>query len=198
MTKTDRRVQRTRELLQRALVDLLGERRYEAITIQELADRANVGRTTFYLHYTSKDDLFVACHEAIVSRFHFGPHHPLSRGDLLAPDAPAAAAAAYHHLAAQRALVYRLLQGKAGATLLRRLRDGRAQDIAANLSAAFEATESTIPLDVLANYLAGAQIALLHWWLEQRQPYRPEMLAQTFHRLQRAAIREAFELAEGA
>ena len=194
MTKTDRRVERTRALLQQALVALLGERRYEAITIRDIAERANVGRTTFYLHYTSKDDLFVACHEAIVGQFHFGPHHPLTREELLAPDAPATMADAYHHVAAQRALIYRLFQGKDGTTLLQRLRDGRAREIAANLRAAFDATESAIPPDLLAHYLAGAQIALLHWWLEQRQPYSPEMLAQTFHRLQRAAIREAYGL----
>ena len=56
MTKTDRRVQRTRELLQKALIALISERRYDAITIQDIVDRANVGRTTFYLHYSSKDE----------------------------------------------------------------------------------------------------------------------------------------------
>ena len=43
MAKTDRRVQRTRELLQRALIELISERRYDAITIQEIVARANVG-----------------------------------------------------------------------------------------------------------------------------------------------------------
>ncbi len=51
MPKTDRRVQRTRELLQKALISSISERRYDAITIQDIVDRANVGRTTFYLHY---------------------------------------------------------------------------------------------------------------------------------------------------
>lgn len=50
------------------------------------------------------------------------------------------------------------------------------------------------PLDVLANYLAGAQIALMYWWLEKHQPHTPETVAQAFHRLQRAAIRDAFGL----
>ncbi len=78
MTKTDRRVQRTRELLQKALIELVNERGYDALTIQDIVDRANVGRTTFYLHYSSKDDLFMSCHEAIVSEFHFGSHYLLS------------------------------------------------------------------------------------------------------------------------
>jgi AcrR family transcriptional regulator len=184
-------------LLQRALVELLGERRYEAITIGAIADRADVGRSTFYLHYTSKDDLFMGCHEAIVGSFHFGPHHPPSREELLAPEASPAAAATYHHLAEERALVTRLFRGKDSQTLLRRLRDSRAEDIARNLRAAFGASASAVPLDLLANYLAGAQIALIHWWLEQPQPYSPETLAQTFHRLQRAALREAFGLESG-
>ncbi len=67
MTKPDRRVKRTQELLQKALIDLIDKRDYNAITIQEIVDRANVARTTFYVHYGSKDDLFMSCHEAIVS-----------------------------------------------------------------------------------------------------------------------------------
>lgn len=45
MTKTDRRVQRTRELLQKALTELIGERGYDALTIQDIVDRADAGRT---------------------------------------------------------------------------------------------------------------------------------------------------------
>jgi len=196
MTKTDRRVQRTRELLQKALIELISERGYDAITIQEIVARANVGRTTFYLHYSSKDDLFMSCHEAIVSEFHFGPlyPHPLSREELLSPEAPAGMTRAYRHLKDAWVRLYPIFQGKDGPLILRRIRDWSAQEIQANLRAAFAEADSTIPFDVLANYLAGAQLALVQWWLEKRRPHTPETLAQTFHRLQRAAIRDAFGL----
>ena len=197
MTKTDRRVQRTRELLQKALIELISERGYDAITIQDLVDRANVGRTTFYLHYSSKDELFMSCHEAIVSEFRIGPLHPLSREELLSPEAPPGMTSAYRHLEDARALLYHIFQGKDSLLILRRIRDWSAQEIEASLRAAFAEAHSTIPFDVLANYLAGAQIALVQWWLEKRQPYTPENLAQTFHRLQRAAIRDAFGLRDG-
>ncbi|MGI8589307.1 MAG: TetR/AcrR family transcriptional regulator [Chloroflexia bacterium] len=199
MTKTDRRVQRTRELLQKALIELISERGYDAITIQDIADRANVGRTTFYLHHSSKDDLFMSCHEAIVREFHSGPlyAHPFSREALLSPEAPAGMPAAYRHLKAAWGRLYPIFQGKDGPLILRRIRDGSAQEIEANLRAVFAEADSTIPLDVLANYLAGAQIALVQWWMEKREPHTPEALAQTFHRLQRAAIREAFGLRDG-
>ena len=197
MTKTDRRVERTRELLQKALIELISEREYEVITIQEIADRANVGRTTFYLHYNSKDELFIGCHEAILSQFHFWPLCSHSREELLSAEAPPGMAAAFRHLEEVRALLSPIFQGQENLMILRRIRARSAQEIEASLRAAFAEGDSTIPFDLLANYLAGAQIALMHWWLERRQPHTPETLAQTFHRLQRAAIRDAFGLRDG-
>ena len=193
MAKPDRRVQRTRELLQKALIELIRERGYDTITIQEIVDRANVGRTAFYLHYGNKDELFVSCHEAIVSEFHFGPLYPLSRVELLSPEAPPGMIAAYQHLESARTLLAPIFQGKDNLLLLRRiLRDWNAKTIEANLRATFIEAESTIPFDVLSNYLAGAHMALVQWWLEKHQPQSPEYFAQISHRLQRAALCDAF------
>jgi AcrR family transcriptional regulator len=163
MTKSDRRVQRTRELLQKALIELISERRYDAITIQEIVDRANVGRTTFYLHYSSKDELFMHCHEAMVSGFHFGPLHSLSREELLSPEAPLGMTSAYQHLEDVRALLYPIFHGKDNLLLLRQIHNWNAQKIEASLRVAFAGIASTIPFDMLAKYLAGAQIALVQW-----------------------------------
>ena len=196
MTKTDRRVGRTRELLQKALIELIGEREYDAITIQDIVDRANVGRTTFYLHYDSKDELFISCHETMVKEFRIGPLHPLSRKEMLAPEPPAGMISAYQHLQDARPLLYSIFQGKDSLLILRRIRDWNAQQIEAGLRAAFDEADSTIPFDVLANYIAGAQIALVQWWLEKRQPHTIQDLAQMSHRLQRATIRDAFGLSD--
>jgi AcrR family transcriptional regulator len=53
----DRRVQKTRKLLQDALIELVAEKGYESVTIQEILDTANVGRSTFYAHFQDKDQL---------------------------------------------------------------------------------------------------------------------------------------------
>lgn len=195
MNKTDRRVQRTRGRLQRALIELIGERDYDTVTVQDIVDRANVGRTTFYLHYSNKEELFLSCHEAIVSEFH--SLHSLSREEMLAPEAPTGMISAYRHLDEARAMLSPIFQGQSSLLILRRIRDRNARQIEATLRAAFTEAGSTIPLDVLANYLAGAQIALVQWWLEKRRPHTAEELAQVFHRLQRAAIRDAFGLTNG-
>ncbi len=196
MTKTDRRIGRTRELLQKALVELIGERSYDTITIQDIIDRANVGRTTFYKHFNSKDELFMSCHAAMLSEFHLSPLHPLSREELLSSEIPAETASAYQHLEQRRTQLYPIFQGKDSPVILRQVRDRSAREIESNLRAAFGEAKSLIPLDMLANYLAGAQIALMQWWLEKRRPHGAENLARTFHLLQRAAIREAFGIHE--
>src|SRR5262249_10947822 len=55
----DRRIEKTEKLLQEALADLIREKPYDAIVVKEILDRANVGRSTFYMHFRDKDDLLV-------------------------------------------------------------------------------------------------------------------------------------------
>ena len=62
---TDRRVRRTRQLLRDALMELTLERGYDRITVQDILDRADIGRSTFYSHYRDKDDLMVSEFEAL-------------------------------------------------------------------------------------------------------------------------------------
>ena len=195
MKKTDRRTQRTREQLQKALMELIAERGYDAITIQDIVDRAELGRTTFYLHYNSKDELFMSCHEAIIKEFHLGLIHPLTRDELLSPQMPPQMAASYQHLEDGRALLYPIFQGKDSQIILRQIRDRSAREIEANLRRVFGEAESKVPLDMLANYLVGAQIALMQWWLEKKRTLSTSKnLAETLHCLQRAAIRDAFSV----
>ena len=80
--------------------------------------------------------------------------------------------------------------------ILRQIRDRSAREIEANLRMIFVEEDSAIPFEMLANYLVGAQIALMQWWLEKRRSHTAESLAQTFHRLQRAAICNALGIAD--
>src|SRR5262245_63624677 len=56
----DRRVQRTQQLLRSALMGLIQEKGFEALSVQDIIDRANVGRATFYAHFDSKEDLLAS------------------------------------------------------------------------------------------------------------------------------------------
>jgi len=58
-TGEDRRIIRTKSALNRAFLELVKEKGYESVTIEEITSRANIGRTTFYLHYQDKEDLLL-------------------------------------------------------------------------------------------------------------------------------------------
>src|SRR6185312_7459123 len=58
--KTDARVRRTRDALGDALIALMQEKPFDTITVQEVLDRAHVSRSTFYTHYSDKDDLLMS------------------------------------------------------------------------------------------------------------------------------------------
>lgn len=62
----DRRIQKTRQLIMSTFIDLLAEKGFEKITINDIAERANINRGTVYLHYTDKFDLFDKCIETYV------------------------------------------------------------------------------------------------------------------------------------
>src|SRR5687768_18537741 len=58
--KTDARVRRTRDTLGDALIALMQEKPFDTITVQDVLDRAHVSRSTFYTHYSDKDDLLMS------------------------------------------------------------------------------------------------------------------------------------------
>ena len=60
MSKVDRRILKTQEALKKALIELMTEKSFDNITIQDLSDRANVSRGTIYLHYLDKFDLLIS------------------------------------------------------------------------------------------------------------------------------------------
>ncbi|MED4228300.1 TetR/AcrR family transcriptional regulator, partial [Neobacillus cucumis] len=57
MPKVDRRVLKTQEAIKKAILELMSEKKFDDITIQDISDRANVNRSTVYLHYLDKYDL---------------------------------------------------------------------------------------------------------------------------------------------
>src|SRR5215208_519558 len=70
LEKSDRRSRRSRRLIVDALLALLREKRYDRITVQEIIDRADVGRTTFYAQFRNKEDVLVSEIERILGLLH--------------------------------------------------------------------------------------------------------------------------------
>jgi AcrR family transcriptional regulator len=176
--KVDRRIQRTRTLLRDALMRLIIRRGYDEITIQDIADEANVARTTFYLHFTDKDDLLFSTmrdvYEELFSSFEIKDGHPFSGNreeDCHAED--------FRHVAEFSEFYRVMLSERGSAAFLMRVRQYLAESV---MSKTFkemmpEGTEARLPEEFLAYAVAGAQIGVIKWWLDKGMEHSPQRMA---------------------
>ena len=184
--KLDRRVIRTRQRLRDALMELILEKGYDAVTVQDITQRASLGRATLYVHYKGgKEELLLSnleeIYDELVARL-----KPLKR-DVLPPDRPSSSQVAFEHAAEHQDLYLVLLRSQAAATIAQRIREYLAGVIQEELEA--QETQSPIPLKVIANFMAGALVALISWWLENDRPYSVAYMAQVFSHLTQPGVR---------
>lgn len=184
--RDDRRSRRTRRLLGDAFVALLQEQRYDTITVQEIIDRANVGRSTFYAHYLDKEDLLQSEIAGVVERL--GTHMDGAPGGArLIPSL-----ALLRHLQERQDLYRALARGRAIEPALRAMREQLSRHAEARLAALLPAGRTPAPpLPVVAQHVAGALLALFGWWLERDMPEPAEQIDAYFLDLVRPTVRAA-------
>lgn len=182
--KIDRRKTRTRQFLRDALMALIVEKGYEAISIQDIVDRANVARPTFYLHFKDKEELLftslVEIYEELFSRQHADAFY-----DLAAPiESPETIDATdFEHIAAHADFYRVMLSEKGSIAFLLSVMDYLSN---AMVQAVIEPLESDgaqprIPAEFIGSFLAGAQIGVTRWWVQNREAYTPQQMAQMMH-----------------
>lgn len=176
--KQDRRSLRTRRLVSAAMMELLTEKRYSAITVQDLLDRAGIGRSTFYAHYFDKEDVLASVVEQMLASFsqRLSQHEP---GQGIIPSLEL-----FRHAWEHRAFFQAMARGHAGERLLETGRALLSRNIEQALASVYPAeAASATPLPVMAQYLAGAFFNLFKWWMEAEMPYTPEQMDSIFQRL---------------
>jgi len=189
--KLDRRAQRTRELLGQALTELMAERSYDSITVQDITERANVGRTTFYTHFTSKLDLYLHAHFEAVARL---GQDSLTMDQLLAPDPPEYFVKFLELIAQDRSTQLSLGLSQDVLMIARAMRQHVAEIIERCLRERFQEQSSQVPFTLVANYLGGAQVELVSWWLESHSRLTPQELAGFYQRFQRVTLLDTLQL----
>jgi AcrR family transcriptional regulator len=181
MAQHDRRVRRTRRLLSEALLALIMEKGYSKITVQDILDRADVGRSTFYAHFRDREALLVACFDNLRDELR-QEIDPMTPG--ASPPDPARPAAAIFAHAQRRQPVYRALCGRQGGAIvtghLHGLVRGLLED---HLQPHLAAAGSDVPVEVVAEFYASATVGLLSWWVEHDFPYGPSRLTGLYRRL---------------
>lgn len=175
----DRRVLRTREALGAALVDLMVARRFDEITVQQVLDRAGVGRATFYAHFRNKHDLLLSDAERYFESLerNFLAHAGTSRR--LAPVAELFShVAEYDHfrhaleLSSMREPVYDLLTGHLARIIARRMAEASPPAPAGGLAPA-----------ATARVFAAALVEMMRWWLDHGARPDAQKMDVQFHEI---------------
>ena len=177
--KTDRRSQRTRHLLGAALVELIREKDYSSITVSNIIERADVGRSTFYAHYRDKDALFVGELDRVIEVL--SPHLP---GQEEIPFFPSLGL--FRHVGEEFELYKALLWTPGIDLLIKHLQKSISQRVEQRLQNS--GRELEIPYPVLASFIAGSFLTLLKWWLENKMIYPPEQMDKIFKKLALSGI----------
>jgi AcrR family transcriptional regulator len=185
---TDRRIRRTRKLLQDALLELILEKGYAAVTVQDVIDRANVGRSTFYAHFQDKESLFLSEFEALQKQF----EDHLTRMPMNDASPWGLSLMMFQHAQSQRQL-YKALAGKeAGSVVLEYLQKFLAAVLLDHLRPQLSRRKNPqIPPEILTHYLVSTFIALLTWWLDHDLPYSAERMNDMFRQLTQPGVEAA-------
>ena len=198
----DRRVERTCKALKQALYELLEEKSFDQVTVEEITDRANLGRATFYLHYKDKEDLLledvIELVDQMVEETTGMPWlrwRENSEGTNSMTIRPIPMVMVFQHVA-ENANYYRIIlrgqsmhsvSGRLRAIIIKAIKDvGMARSQEGSLAGEPQDRlkgGTQVPLDVIANYYAGSVIGLVTWWLENDMPYSAVQMAGYFQKL---------------
>jgi AcrR family transcriptional regulator len=184
----DRRVARTRAVLHEALISLIAVKGYETITVEDICGQANVGRSTFYAHYTSKDDLMRSGLKNLRSmlfdqRKAAPAQKPPEVRDLTFSLTMFEHARDHVHL-------HRTLIGNRGGTIVfDTIRQVLSDLVRAELAPdAVKNTKDAVPREIVVQFLVGAYMAVVTWWLDRGQKLPPERMDAIFQRLANQGI----------
>lgn len=187
--KVDRRIQRTRALLRDALMRLIIRKGYDEITIQDITDEANVARTTFYLHFADKDELLFGTMRDIYEELYLavGGEMPLS---FFSDDENDCGAEDFIHVQEYSAFYQIMLGERGSAAFLARVRQYLAEAIMGTTLKDIipDDKETRIPIDMMSYAIAGAQIGVIKWWLDNNMRESPKRVSFMFEQLMKRGL----------
>ncbi|MGW6145396.1 TetR/AcrR family transcriptional regulator [Streptomyces sp. NPDC055140] len=169
----DRRTRRTRRNLSDALVVLVLERGFSSLTVEDITERADVGRATFYSHFRDREDLFARVTADLLEELTERLQPVVSDSYVGFTGKPALEMLRH---ARERRDVYRIvLRGEGDGKPLQTFTDTLARATADEFRDRADRNGVTprIDPDLLARVWVGEQIAVLRWWTEQEEPPLP-------------------------
>jgi AcrR family transcriptional regulator len=182
--KDDRRVQRTQQLLRTALVSLIEENGFEALTVQDIIDRANVGRATFYAHFDNKEDLLVSGFDGLRAALKELQRQAHMRTTNLDERLFAFSHEMFAHIAEYRK-VFRVMVGKRGGALVQQLLQKIVVDLVRDdlLAMVGRRDDRLAPAEPVVQFVTGGFFGLAMLWATGKLPLSVEEVNALFRRL---------------
>ncbi len=185
--KTDKRVARTQQALRSALLELMVECGYEKLSVQQILDRAGVGRATFYLHYRSKEDLLRTSLDGL--RKHLTHDwHSASKGKAQSSTPLDFSLAFFQHVDGHRKLYRAIVGRESGAIVDKQMRRLLADLVREDLGSPGHRVHVESEADLAAQYVAGALMAIVTWWLDRSIKLTAEEIDRTFRQMTLPAL----------
>lgn len=178
----DRRQQKTRNAIFRAFTTLLDQRSYNSITVQDIIDEANIGRSTFYAHFDTRDELLrQLCSELFDHIISTAMDKQDTHGLYACNNAPHSVIChILQHLQENDNNILTLLSCESSAIFLRYFKSGVEELVRTQILQADQAPDASIPREFLINHIAGSFVEMVQWWLEGGCTQTPDDLDAYF------------------
>lgn len=193
---TDRRVQRTRRLLHKALMSLILEKKYESITVQEILDRADVGRSTFYMHFQDKDELLFSGFQYLQSFLESVQTTSTTLPGKSYERIIGFSLAMFEHAHEYRRVNRALLGSDAEAVVRRRIHSVLAGIVWRELKLELQRRKRgnfSVSPELLAHFLVSTFISVMTWWLNSKSPVSPKEIDVAYRYLVLPCLASIFE-----
>jgi AcrR family transcriptional regulator len=177
--KPDPRVRRTQDALGDALVKLMHEKPFKDITVQDVLDLSHVSRSTFYMHYRDKDDLFLS---EVDDFFEMMASLLSRRGEISNRVAPVREL--FEHIAEVSEFYAAMIAAGKIDDVLESAQGHFARAIEQRLAGqSSERASASTQRAALGHALAGAMLSLLSWWIDHRMPMSPAEMDDLYHQI---------------
>ncbi|MDR6121283.1 hypothetical protein QFZ87_000880 [Bacillus sp. SLBN-46] len=171
MAKVDRRIVRTQEAIKKAFLELMSEKNFDSITIQDISDRANINRATVYLHYLDKFDLLDKIME----------EHIYNMGNLCELDADmdwiGSTVHCMEYLESNYLFFSTMLTSEGAPYFRSRFVEHNIEEFKKDVDIT-KGKNLGQSEDVVVEFVANAYVGVVEWWLKNGMPYPPREMAE--------------------
>jgi len=171
MSKVDRRIVKTQEALKKAVIELMSEKKFDAITIQDISDRANVSRGTIYVHYLDKYDLLDKLIEAHINELRemcaAAAEIDYITGSLIWTE----------YFEKNYSFFSMMLASKGAPYFRNRFLDFLIEEFRKEVDVT-KGKNERLNEDVIVRFAASAYVGVVEWWFTNGKPFPHQVLAE--------------------